>query len=280
MKKRILTMLLAVCLVLALGTVSALADGGLTADKNGNIQLTGNTTGTLVVDNGEEITLDLNGFTLTNTDGQNTITVNAGGTLTIVDNSQAKTGTVDNVSHARAAVNNVGGTVILNGGSYTRSLENGNTATDNGGNSYYNILNHGTMTINAGVTVEQGGGYSSMIENGWQNGTQNTSQTVSKLTINGGTFNGGLNTIKNDDYGDLEINGGTFTNVEQSAVLNWNVAKITGGEFTRNEDGAHSVILNGYADNTMDKGELTITGGVFNGSGANSIQLMGGAKGF
>lgn len=281
MKKRILTMLLAVCLVLALGTVSALADGGLTADENGNIQLTGNTTGTLVVNNGEEITLDLNGFTLTNTDGQNTITVNAGGKLTIVDNSQAKTGTVDNVSHARAAVyNNVGGTVILNGGSYTRSLENGNTATDNGGNSYYNILNHGTMTINAGVTVEQGGGYSSMIENGWQNGTQNTSQTVSKLTINGGTFSGGLNTIKNDDYGDLEINGGTFTNVEQSAVLNWNVAKITGGEFTRNEDGAHSVILNGYADNTMDKGELTITGGVFNGSGANSIQLMGGAKGF
>ena len=138
MKKRILTMLLAVCLVLALGTVSALADGSLTADTNGNIQLSQDTTGTLVVNNGEEITLDLNGFTLTNTDGQNTITVNAGGKLTIVDNSQAKTGTVDNVSHGKGAlVVNVGGTVVMDGGKLTRSAEAGSSASNNGGNSWY-----------------------------------------------------------------------------------------------------------------------------------------------
>ena len=63
------------------------------------------------------------------------------------------------------------------------------------------------MTITDGVKVEADGKYSSLIENGWQNGNQNTSGTDSVLTINGGTFTGGLNTIKNDDYGNLTING-------------------------------------------------------------------------
>ena len=52
------------------------------------------------------------------------------------------------------------------------------------------------MTITDGVKVEADGKYSSLIENGWQNGSNNTSKNDSKLTINGGTFSGGLNTIK------------------------------------------------------------------------------------
>ena len=181
---------------------------------------------------------------------------------TIINNGKLTvegSGTVDNVTHARAALWN-NATVTLNGGNFTRSQEAGKSATDNGGNSYYVVLNHGTMTITDGVKVEANGKYSSLIENGWQNGNQNTSGTDSVLTINGGTFTGGLNTIKNDDYGNLTINGGDFNNVAQHAVMNWNVAKITDGTF---ESTGSCAVWNGYGNDTMDKGQLEITGGTF-----------------
>ena len=77
------------------------------------------------------------------------------------------------------------------------------------------------MTINEGVTVNQGengaGKFSSLIENGWYNGNNNTGGELSVMTINGGTFSGGLNTIKNDDYGELTIKGGTFSSYAQAS---------------------------------------------------------------
>ena len=207
----------------------------------------------LTIGQDKNFTLDLNGHTITNV-SNHTITNN--GNLTIVGN-----GTIDNVSHGKAAIQNeVGATMTLNGGTYTRSQEKGTSPDDSGSNSYYNIVNHGTMTINNGVTVKQNGHYSSMVENGWYNGNQNTSKTPSVLTINGGTFTGGLNTIKNDDYGQLTINDGTIKNVSQSALLNWNEASIHGGNFT-SETGI--VLMNGRLDNVMDKGILNITGGQF-----------------
>ena len=105
-----------------------------------------------------------------------------------------------------------------------------------------------------------------MIENGWYNGSQNTGKENSVLTINGGTFSGGLNTIKNDDYGELVINDGTFTSMSQAAFLNWNVATVNGGTFDA-AGASNGVILNGYIDGTMDQGKLTINGGTFNGRG-------------
>lgn len=144
MKKRILTVLLAVCLVFALGTVTALADGEteITAASNtltsgsyivkGDVQLT---SGALTIENGSKVTLTLDeGAKLTNKDGSDTIVVKYGGELTING-----TGTVDNVSHQCAPIYN-SGTVNINGGSIIRSQ-------DGEGNSYYAILNHGTMTI-------------------------------------------------------------------------------------------------------------------------------------
>lgn len=290
MKKRILTVLLAVCLVFALGTVSALADdpvtGNMTADsinqqisnstETCSIKLTNDIDGSLTIPSGKTVKLDLNGCKITNTASSHTITVN--GNLTITDSSASKSGTVDNASHQCAAVmNNPSGVVVLNGGKYTRSQENGSSATESGKNSYYNIVNHGTMTINDGVTVEQSGGYSSLIENGWYNGNSNTQKIESVMTIYGGSFSGGLNTIKNDDYGNLTINGGSFSNVAQSAILNWNVSEINGGTFeVRQSD--YPVILNGYINDSMDKGQLTINAGTFDGNGSDAIRTMGGAK--
>ena len=95
------------------------------------------------------------------------------------------------------------------------------------------------------------------------------------LTINGGTFSGGLNTIKNDDYGELAINDGTFTSMSQAAFLNWNVATVNGGTFDA-AGASNGVILNGYIDGTMDQGKLTINGGTFNAGEKTVITTMGG----
>ena len=222
----------------------------------------------LTVAEGQTLALDLNGYTLTN---ESSHTIYNSGTLTVSDTVGG--GVVDNVTHAKAALyNEVGAEAVLNGGTFTRSKENGISADDNGGNSWYTMLNHGTMTINDGVTVSQNGRYSSLFDNGWYAGAQNTTKVPSVLVINGGHFSGGLNTIKNDDWGNLTIKGGTFENVTQAVVLNWNVAAIEGGTFLASEE-AQAIILNGYANAEMDKGELTI-GEAVNYEGAKLLYPM------
>lgn len=228
--------------------INAASDG-----ENTVVVLLNNLTESITVAKEKSITLDLSGYTLTNEAGKHTITNY--GDLTITS-----TGVVDNVSHARAAlVNKEGATAELNGGSFTRSQENGQSKEDSGGNSYYNIQNFGMMTINDGVLVKQDGGFSSMVANGYYDGTDKTNTPT--LIINGGKFIGGLNTIKNDDCGKLTINNGVFENVEQHAVFNVNEAEIKGGTYAM--DGNDSVLYNRKYNDTNDKGLLTVKGGTF-----------------
>lgn len=244
------------------------ADLQTAVNAGGEIVLDDDITASITIPKGKNITLDLNGKTLTNEAGNHTITNE--GTLTIKGD-----GTVDNVSHAKAAVyNKQGATATLSGGKFTRSKETGKSDSVSGGNSYYNILNQGEMTINSGVEVSQTGHFSSLIDNGWYNGSENTAKINAKLTINGGTFSGGLNTIKNDDFGDLTIKDGKFSNTSGAVVLNWNIANISGGSFEV-ADSAKSVIANGYGNAEMDKGELTITGGTFTASNDGAGNIFG-----
>lgn len=227
-------------------------------EAGGYIKLNANITASIEITN--EVHLDLNGKTLTNEADKPTITVANGGSLT-VDGS----GTVDNVSHAKPAVlNQQGGTVFLSGGSYTRSKE------DSEKNSFYNLQNLGTMTINSGVSVTADGHYSSLVANGWYNGSQNTAKQEANLTITGGNFSGGLNTIKNDDWGVLEISGGNFSNTTQATVMNWNKTTVSGGTFESKAD----VFANGYISADSDKGELTITGGTFTAGEGNNVVMI------
>lgn len=199
--------------------------------------------------------IDLNGFTLTNTEGSHTIVNN--GTLTITDSSAAKSGTVDNVTHARAAIVNYG-TMTLAGGTYTRSLENpDNNKDSSGGNSFYTILNDkgGSLTIKDGVTVTNVGHFSSMIRNGGND-------KESTLIIEGGTFSGGLNTVKNDAFGNLTISGGSFSNTTQCVVMNWHKANITGGTFELGEN-VNSTLLFSVSWSEHAIGKMTISGGTF-----------------
>ena len=218
------------------------------------IKLIANTKEDIEIPEGKNIVLDLGDHTITN-DVDHTI-INKG-TLRIKGD-----GTVDNITHQKAAIFNEG-TVVLDGGNYTRSEEALNSPDNSGNNSYYTLLNHGKMTINDGVKVSQGadgkGQFSSLVENGWYDGNDNTSKENSVMIINGGVFNGGLNTIKNDDWGELVINNGTFKNTAQASFLNWNIAEVNGGTFQSEK---YAVLL-GSANEDMDKGELTINGGTF-----------------
>lgn len=219
----------------------------------------------IAIPSDKTLTLDLNGKKLTNV-SSDTITVASGANLTITGE-----GTVDNVTHGKADIYN-NGTVILNNGNYTRSQEAKNTTETSGGNSYYNILNHGDMTIDGAVKVLSTGHFSSLVANGYYSYSSTnprdgyvsgTNQDKPNLTIKGGSFSGGINTIKNDDAAILTINGGTFTNYTQAALQNHGTATVTAGSFTANSKYA---IDNCGCDATNDPGKLEISGGTFNGT--------------
>lgn len=235
------------------------------------IKLAADITGDVVVPEKANITIDLNGKKITNSVGH---TIMNNGTLTIKGE-----GTVDNITHGKAALYNKG-TVTLNGGTFDRTQENGKSDSSSGGNSYYTIKNVGNMTINEGVNVltAKGNGelgrFSSLVANGYYNGTTyDNDKGVDNpaLIINNGTFSGGLNTIKNDDRAELTINNGTFKNFYQATVQNHNIATINGGTYKAASDASstgketYGVYNCGCGDN-IDLGTLTVTGGIFEGA--------------
>ena len=122
-----------------------------TAGETTTVELLANTTEDITIPRGKKVILNLNGKTLTNS-SSDTITVANGAELTIEG-----AGTVDNVTHGKAAIFN-NGIAVLNGGTYDRSAEAGTSTSESGKNSYYTIVNHGTMTINEAAKVQTAGG--------------------------------------------------------------------------------------------------------------------------
>ena len=238
----------------------------ITAAENGDtVSLSEDETGSITVSAGKDITLDLAGHKLTNTADNHTVIIEKGASLTVLDSSEAKAGTIDNVSHGKAAVVNHG-TFVLNSGSLTRSAEastlseDGNTAS--GSNSWYVVWNTGNMTVNGGkilFSADNQGYYSSLIDNGWADPDKNTEKAFATLTVTGGELSGGKITIKNDDYGILDIQGGTLTQACESffSVFNWNDATISGGTINGTV-GAQGDGQTG--ENAYEHGKLEISG--------------------
>lgn len=274
MKRKLLSVLLTFCLAFSLLPTAALADGegtpapaevpaavgtallaavdGVITLGNDSYVMSEDTTAFVNVPAGVTATLDLGGKTLTNKADEHTIIVENGATLTITGN-----GIVDNVSHGKAAIYNEG-EVTLNGGTFERSAEKGTYSPyGNGGNSWYTIANYGTMEINTGVTVKNAGGYSSMIRNGGD------VTADCNLTIKGGNFTGGVNTVKNDSFGVLTINGGNFSNTAQYVIMNWNKAEITAGTFQTLDTASAVLFTSAYGGDANTVGKLTISGGEF-----------------
>lgn len=261
------------------GNTYATVQEALAAEGTTAVTLLKDVTECITIESGKNVTLDLNGKTLTNVDGvkKHTITVNAGGTLTVNG-----PGEVDNVSHQASAVLNYG-TVYLNSGTFNRSKENGNTNENSGGNSFYTISNRGTMVIGDGVNdaadlkVMQNGIYSSLVDNGTQNQHATVDTAIAEMTINGGYFDHGKITLKNEAYGHMVINDGIFIG-NNWIVCNYGVAEIKGGEFN-GENALSGIVYNGVDTLNEEKGtwtvsgrkdtELKITGGRFTFNGTN-----------
>ena len=237
----------------------AAVEGVITLSGTASYTLTGAITSPIKVEEGANITINLNGQNISSDTGH---TIENHGTITITG-----TGTVSNTASGHGAFANYpNATAHLNGGTFEDQ-------------NWYTIKNLGTMTIN-GATVQRmnGDANSSLIDNGWYGNSGNdlgltydsTQHGIPSLTIYDGTFSGGMNVVKNDDYSVLEILGGSFSNTAGAAILNWNEATVSGGTFSVSGVG-NSVIANGYLNNTGDKGQLTITGGTFIAQDSQSV---------
>ena len=169
-------------------TYATLAEAVADAADGDTVTLLGNTTEDVTVTG--NITLDLGGYTLTNTGaGKATLTIAAGATATVKN-----------------------GSIV-------------------GGASYYTIQNNGTATFDV-LTATAGNTGSSMLDN------------YGTLTITSGTYTGGLDTVKNENTGVLNISGGTFTLEKGTSkgftavVFNYGALTITGGTFVQNDKSA------------------------------------------
>ena len=242
--KKIISIALALLMVAVMLPVMAMAAEVEVSDEtslkdavatNGNnIKLTKDITltGTLTINAGVEIVLDLAGNKISAAMNKPHM-ISSAGTLTIID-----------------------------------SVGSGSIAKEGNSSDYgYVLENHGTMVLN-GIKVTSASSVSSAIENGWYTASANTTKEPCKMTITNSDISqangsGGLYTIKNDDYGVMIINGGNFTNSTAGAgtVLNWNDLTINDGNFT----GVAAVRTLKEGELGYEKGNTLINGGTFNG---------------
>lgn len=162
----------------------------------------------LLIPAGKELTLDLNGFTISQSKTQTTAysMIENRGTLTIKDSSANKTGKfsyADNGQGGNYVSNTINnsGVLTIDGG----TIENSSSATVASNGYPHPIDNSGTLIINGG-TFTNNANYSSMRI--WCTTDDNTI-----VTINGGTFNGSIDFQTPSaaaNKGTLTIYGGTF----------------------------------------------------------------------
>lgn len=232
---------------------TSLQDAIDAADSGATVTLLKDLTESVSIAEGQEIVLDLNGCTLTNS-GTNTIVNN--GTLTVTGN-----GKVDNTVHQGAALQN-NGKATLENGTFTRSKEAGKDDNANG-NSWYVIDNSGTLTLKK-VTVYQGTDEVNALQWTFSSTIRNkgaSAEQMAVMEVDGATVVSGRIALKNDDWGKMTIADANVTGGNQ-AVQNWAQLEISGGTF------AGDVVTWFYAMQGSEpetRTHATITGGTFNG---------------
>ena len=223
------------------------------AESGATVTLLKDLTESVTVAEGQEIVLDLNGCTLTNS-GTDTIVNN--GTLTVTGN-----GTVDNTVHQGAALQN-NGKATLENGTFTRSKEAGKDDNANG-NSWYVIDNSGTLTLKD-VTVYQGTDEVNALQWTFSSTIRNkgaSAEQMAVMEVDGAKIVSGKIALKNDDWGKMTIEDVTVTGGNQ-AVQNWADLTINGGTFT-GDVATWFYAIQGSEPETRT--HATITGGAFNG---------------
>ena len=228
-----------------------------------NIVLTNNiTTNNFVIPADKDVTLDLNGRTVTNDESH---TILNKGHLTLTDSSADKSGQIISLKGNTAALRNGDNAVcVVEGGTISRDGANGNT--------WHVVENFGKMTFNGGkVVLKNGNGFA--ITNGWNYFDPGASTTHAVMEINALKLDTDSSGIKNCKYGDLTvndvtvtstgywalsndylgtavINGGTLTSTSFKAVSNGAAMTVNGGTF----DGTEGLFLQSYATSTVLNG--------------------------
>ena len=220
------------------------------------------TTNNFVIPEDKDVTLDLNGRTVTNA-GSHTI-LNKGH-LTLKDSSADKSGQIISLKGNTAALRNGDNAVcVVEGGTISRDGASGNT--------WHVVENFGKMTFNGGkVVLKNGNGFA--ITNGWNYFDPGASTTHAVMEINALELDTDSSGIKNCRYGDLTvndvnvastgywalsndylgtavINGGTFTSTSFKAVSNGAAMTVNGGTF----DGTAGFFVQSYATSTVLNG--------------------------
>ena len=221
-------------------------------------KLEGNIAGSLTVPQGKDVTLDLNGFTLTGGDSHAILNH---GTLCIKDSSG--NGKIVASKANTSALRNAA-VCVIDGGTFTRAA-----GVDN---KWHTVENFGTMTFNGGKVIAEDG-QSFAIVNGWNYidpGEQKATMTINNiemkagpnglkncaggtLTMNGGTLHcTGYWGLSNDSTGVATINGGEIISDKYVAISNGGAKmEINGGTFTGPQG---SLYVQNYAQDTVVKG--------------------------
>ena len=252
MKRKLLSIVLALTMALGMLPAAALADeeggtpttyvaqaGGvkyatlqaaIDAAKSKTVELLADTRENVTID--KAMTLDLNGHTLNGSTGERkpALTITARG-VTVKDSSEEQTGTIMRED----------------------------TAENSGVSSHYviDVQGNGWLTFESG-TVKNGSG---------AGGTKGASlvrvgdDSVKKqpgLVINGGTFTQDKFIVIKVDRGYLTLNGGTLNSANSYAVENWFRATIKGGTVN---GAVSSWTYSGGSNSTLE-----ISGGTVNGA--------------
>ena len=221
MKKKLLNVILSIAMSITIMSVTKtnvsaqdftgwtmLTDGGtLNNGKyflNDNVILTNN-----ITVEGDNVTIDLNGFSLNGNGSGSVVTVSIGANLMLTDSSESMTGKITGGNATNGGGVYVAGNFTMNGGTIAY-----NTATSHGGG----ILVQGGAQVN----ITNG-----IIEYNHADKSGGGAQIDGIFNISGGTIQ---NNNANNDGGGISINGssGKATLTGTAIVIN-NVAKNHGG---------------------------------------------------
>ena len=225
--------------IVAMDTLQELINNANAAEPV-SAKLEGNIAGSLTVPQDKNITLDLNGFTLTGGDSHAILNR---GTLCIKDSSG--NGKIVASKANTSALRNAA-VCVIEGGTLTRA------AGEN--NKWHTVENFGTMTFNGGKVIAEDG-QSFAIVNGWN--YINPGEQKATMTINNIEMKAGPNGLKNCAGGTLTMNGGTLHCTGYWGLSNdsTGIATINGGNITSD---SYIAISNGGA-------KMEINGGTFSG---------------
>ena len=225
-------------------------------------KLEGNIAGSLTVPQGKEVTLDLNGFTLTGGDSHAILNH---GTLCIKDSSG--NGKIVASKANTSALRNAA-VCVIDGGTFTRAA-----GVDN---KWHTVENFGTMTFNGGKVIAEDG-QSFAIVNGWN--YIDPGEQKATMTINNIEMKAGPNGLKNCAGGTLTMNGGTLHCTGYWGLSNdsTGVATINGGKIISDK---YVAISNGGAKMEINGGTFTgPQGSLYVQNYAQGTVVMGGSYG-